>query len=638
MAGEQPGVGEINQERRHTVGRIPDEDIQRVRDATDVVQLISESVVLKKKGRLFWGLCPFHGEKTPSFKVDPGTQLWHCFGCGEGGDVFGFLMRTDHVEFPDAVRQLADRNNIEIHEQGESIPRSHKERLSAVCEASAAFYHKMLVSSPDEGPARARDYLKGRGFGIDVAKRFELGYSPGRGSLVAHLTREGFTPDELIGANVAIRSDGGSLRDRFYERVMFPIRDITGKAVGFGGRVLGDGEPKYLNTGETPVFHKGRNLYAIDRAKNPIVAARQAVVVEGYTDVIALHEAGLANTVATLGTALTRDHVKLLGRFASTIVYLFDADEAGLRAAERAAEFIDVSVASPGSSAIELKVAVVPAGKDPADYAATHGGDALREITAAAQPLLEFVLQRRLEAHDTDTPEGRSRALGDAASVLASVKGTLLAQDYANYVADRLLIDYSTVMAEVERARPAFAAPPASTATPSESQGTEPQQAATTALLGPAEKAQRTLVGMIAADPRLRTKARSLLASDLLAEDMSHRLLETILEAGTRPADEIVTGLQASDPQMATVLSGLLVDTDGNEDGELFARALVRKLKEFALERQIRQKKALMNTLDPVKESDRYDELYREIAALQVRVSELRQEADGSDDDMEEWG
>ena len=617
------------------MGRIPDEDIQRVRDATDVVQIVSEKVVLKKKGRLYWGLCPFHGEKTPSFKVDPATQLWHCFGCGEGGDAFGFLMKTEQLEFPDAVRNLADRAHVEIREIGESAPRGHRQRLNEACDQAARFYHKVLVSSTERGAAAAREYLKGRGFGIETARRFEIGYAPGRGVLVAHLRGEGFSADEIVEANLGLRSDSGQLRDRFYERIMFPIRDVAGKAVGFGGRIIGSGEPKYLNTQETPVFHKSRNLYAIDRARNPIVTGKQALVVEGYTDVIALHEAGIENAVATLGTALTREHVKMLGRFASRVVYLFDADEAGLRAAERAIEFIDVAMASASSSAIELSVAVVPQGKDPADFVAAQGAEAMREVIGQARPLLEFVLERRMAVHDLKSPEGRARALADAASVLALVKGSLLAQDYTNYVADKLLTDYATVASAVERARPATPSQTADSGEEGSSAGIGHSRA--NAALSTAERAQRSLVGLVAANPVLRERARGLLTSDLLTDQMSCVLLEAVLESEGVPPEAIVTSLQERDPEAAVVLSGLLVDADGNEDVESIARELVHKLKDLALEREIREKKSHMNSLDPVKDRAAYDDLYREIGRLQVRRDRARREPI-AEDDMEAWG
>jgi DNA primase len=620
------------------VGRISDEDIQRVRDATDVVALISESVVLKPKGRLQWGRCPFHDEKTPSFKVDPSTQLWHCFGCGAGGDAFGFLMRQENMEFPEAVRLLADRAHVEITETGEGGPaRGHKERLYAVSEAAANYFHKTLLFSRDAGATEARDYLKRRGFGIDVAKRFEIGYAIGQGALVKELLEAGFTADEIVEANLAYPSDRGDdgPRDRFFGRVMFPIREVSGRVVGFGGRVLGDGEPKYLNTQETPIFHKSRNLFAIERAKNEIIRAdRTAIVVEGYTDVIALHEAGVPNVVATLGTALTRGHIRLLGRFANRVVYLFDADEAGLRAAERAAEFIDVSLDDrQGGPVVELAVALVPEGKDPADFAAAAGGEGVRAVISEAVPLLQFVLDRRFARYDTETPEGRARALKDAAGVLASVRGTLLAQDYTNYVADRLLTDYATVQKAVERARPEFSGESA--------RKPESDAAIGLPLEGPSTpriRAERELVGLVADHPDLRSRAQDLLASDLLSDSISRRLLAAVIEADDAVGPELFTRVSAVESRLGEVLSGLLLDTDENVDFETVAVELVRKLKEFELERQIIEQKAQMKSLDPVKNGHEYDDLFRRIATLQVEVERLRAASEDQNRPEEAWG
>jgi len=623
------------------VGRIPDEDVQRVRDATDVVSLISETVVLKKKGRLYWGLCPFHGEKTPSFKVDPGTQLWHCFGCGEGGDAFGYVMKTEHLDFPDAVRALADRANIEIREVGgEGFSRDRRERLVEACEAAAAFYHKTLTGSRDQAAAGAREYLKNRGFGIDVAKRFELGYAPGRGTLVSHLTEAGFTAEEIVDANLGVQGDRG-LRDRFYERVMFPIHDLRGRTIGFGGRVLGEGEPKYLNTQETPIFHKSRNLYAIDMAKNEMVIAKEAVVVEGYTDVIAMHEAGIRNVVATLGTALTQEHVKLLGRFAQRIVYLFDADAAGVRAADRAGDVSNLDLlpeVGEGyarserflSGRVELLVASIPEGKDPADLASSGGADALKDVIAHAVPFLRFALDRRIEAEDLATAEGRARAIDSAAAVLASVKGSLLAQDYAQYVAGRLTTDYATVMAAVDRARPAYGV--ASAARPASSEGSS--SSPTTHRRGPHYLAQREFVGLAAALPGLRPEARRLLAEGLVPDSDLASLLQAIVDAGTAVGTHLVNAVTAARPSVAGLLSEVATSDYSDADAEVAASDLARRLKEFSIERLIIEGKARLHELDAVKDGDAYDDEFRRVTALQKKLERLR--SGGPDDEQED--
>ncbi len=614
------------------MGRISDEDIQRVRDATDVVALISDSVVLNKKGRLFWGRCPFHGEKTPSFKVDPGTGLWHCFGCGAGGDAFGYLMKRENLEFPDAIRILAERARIEIVETGEAGPsRGRRDRIMAAHDQAAEFYHKHLVSSHDEGASKAREYLKNRGFGIEVARSWQLGWAPGRGALVSHLNDAGFTAEEIIEANLGLKSDDGRVKDRFYERIMFPIREPGGRTVGFGGRIIGAGEPKYLNTSETPVFHKSQNLYAIDVAKNEIVKAQSAVVVEGYTDVIALHEAGIRNVVATLGTALTRKHVKLLGRFTSKVIYLFDADEAGLRAAERAGEFIDVAIAPAGATAIDLRVAVIPEGKDPADYVAAGGAEAMIQVLTDSVPLMQFVLDRRLSRHDLAVPEGRARALSDVASVLATVKGSLLAQDYTNKVADRLMTDYDTVSRAIESARPAFVT------------GDEPTEQSDGALPAPVTpnspkaRAERSLVGLIASYPVLREGARNLLETGLLEDARAIALLGTVIDSGDADATEIIAGLASRDPEAAAMLSAALISLPRDASPEFAAFELLSKLKEIAIERQIIEGKAKMRSLDAVKQRAEYDELFKEVSSLTMQLDRVRR-GEAESEDQKVWG
>jgi len=610
------------------LGRIPEEDVARVRDATDIVPLISESVVLKKKGRLFWGLCPFHGEKTPSFKVDPATQLWHCFGCGEGGDVFGFTMKREHLEFPDAVRLLADRGRIEIREEGSSLPRGRRERLMEACDAAADYFHQVLTRSKDADAVDARRYLSERGFGSDVARRFTLGYAPGRGALVKHLTAAGFSAEEIVEANLALppfeSGTGGAsrLKDRFFERVMFPIRDLNGRVIAFGGRVVGQGEPKYLNSTETPIFQKAAHLYGIEKAKGAIVASGTAVVVEGYTDVIALHEAGVVNVVATLGTALTTRHIRLLGRFAHKIVYLFDGDEAGLRAADRASEFVDAS-ATPeaGTSRVELFVAVIPGALDPADFVGAHGASAMNDLIGDAEPLLRFAIERRLSANDLSTPGGRSKALAEAAAVVAPVKGSIIAHDYANYLADRLLVDFETARAAIEKSRPG-------PVRRDEEPGTDRESGAqreVPEVLDQRSRAERSLVGLVAADPTLRQGARSLLQGDLFTDPVARTLLTAVVNAGSATDDALFREVSKVDQQAATVLTGLLVDAPSAEDVHSVARQTLAKVKELALERQIKEKRARQKALEAAGDADAADTLFKEIATLQSEHARLRQ-------------
>lgn len=417
-----------------------EEDIRKVRQANDIVELFSERTVMRQRGRDFWCCCPFHQEKTPSCKVDPSSQTWHCFGCGEGGDIITYVQKLDGVDFVDAVRFLARRAGIELQESPQaSKARSKKARLKAICNETASYYHMLLMRSSDEGAAQAREYLASRNLGGQVPNEWNLGYAPGRRHLVTHLRSLGYSDAEMIDANVALKGSNGSA-DRFFNRVMFPIRDVRGDTIAFGGRVIGSGEPKYLNTGETPLFHKSEVLFALDKAKSTMASTGVAIVVEGYTDVIALHGAGFTNVVATLGTSLTRQHIRILSHHAkSKIIYLFDGDEAGQRAADRALTFIDSSVTpEAGASKVDLLAVTLPDNLDPADFIAQRGADPFAELLNKAVPLIRFGIDRRLAQYDLSTPEGKIRATTEALSVLAPIKTSLLAKDYAVYIASRV--------------------------------------------------------------------------------------------------------------------------------------------------------------------------------------------------------
>ena len=428
---------------------ISDEDKERVRQATDFVQLVSETVELRQRGQEFWGCCPFHGEKTPSFKVNPATGLWHCFGCGEGGDVFSYVQRRENLEFPDAIRYLADRAGIELAEErgGQRGPR--KTRLMEALGEAESYYHLMLMRGRGEGPDSARRYLSGRGFGSDVCRRWGLGYAPGHGQLVAQLRAKGFSAAELVSADLAYERSG-RLTDRFYDRVMFPIHDEMGRTIAFGGRILGakrDGVAKYVNTRDTAAFNKGKHLFAYDRARESMAATGEAIVCEGYTDVIAMHEAGFTNTVAALGTAFRLDHVRLMERQrVSKIICMFDGDAAGQRAAERAVRYIDKTSAA-------LLCVVLPDNQDPMEFLAAHGAPALRPILDSARPLMDFVFEKRLAGHDLTSPGRRVRALEDMASLLAPLKRSVLLDEYATRLADTLGMDVDETKRAIREAK-----------------------------------------------------------------------------------------------------------------------------------------------------------------------------------------
>ena len=419
---------------------ISDEDKDRVRAATDLVALVQETVELKPRGHEFWGCCPFHGEKTPSFHVIPATQVWHCFGCGEGGDCFTYIMKRENLSFPESIRYLADRAGIEIEDSNSGKPRgTRRGRLIEVCEETSKFYHTLLMRGKD---GRGREYCKGRALDSATCKKYRLGFAPGHGALVAHLRAAGFTDREMIDANVALPPNrgGGSPVDRFFDRVMFPIFDEQNRCIAFGGRALDKDKvkAKYLNSSETPIFHKGRNLYGFNWAKDHIVSEGYVVVVEGYISAMSCWKAGIENLVAVLGTALTENHVKTLMRFTKKIVYMFDGDAAGQKAARRAIQFIE-------ADDLDLRCVTLPGGMDPDDFVRANGGDALRDLLAKSEPLMDFVFRKLEEDSDIATPGGRAKAMRDALELIYPLRDSYMIDSYYMQISDRLGVDVEAV-------------------------------------------------------------------------------------------------------------------------------------------------------------------------------------------------
>jgi DNA primase len=427
------------------MGIVRESDINEIRERSDLVEVVSDYVKLKKAGRSFKGLCPFHKEKTPSFFVDPLKQLYHCFGCGEGGNVFTFVMKMEKVEFPEAVKLLAERIGYEIkYEKGESKNKSFREKLFSICEEAAKFYENYLWGS--EGK-KAQGYLKERGFSEEVLKEFRLGFSPSQWSIVTnYLYKKGFTSEELVSAGISIQGEK-SFYDRFRRRIIFPIFDLKGRVVGFGGRILdseGEEEPKYLNSPETPIFKKGSLLYGLYQAKREIVSKDEVIVVEGYTDVLALHQEGVKNSVATLGTAFTVEHFHALSRISSKVLLAFDADTAGKTAAQRGIELL-----SEGKS--EIYVVRLPAGKDPADLAKEK--EKFSEIFNQHEPLAQFCIEEKLKDYSLENRSERIKALQEALSVVRSLPSYLAQEEYIRFLSERFNFPEEVLRLELKRGK-----------------------------------------------------------------------------------------------------------------------------------------------------------------------------------------
>ena len=620
---------------------INEDDIQKVREASDLVAVVGERTPVKQRGRDFWCCCPLHNEKTPSFKIDPVLQLWHCFGCGEGGDVFGFLMKTEDLTFPEAVRKLAARAHIELADDGRTrVANSKKARLKAVCEESALFFHQQLMRNPEPDASNARSYLAKRRLGGEVPKRWRLGFAPGHGALVRHLAALGFKPNEMIEANVALKGRDGRLRDRFYNRIIFPINDAQGECIAFGGRVVGVGEPKYLNSQETPLFHKSQVLYGLDKAKSAMASTGVAVVVEGYTDVISLHEAGLENAVATLGTALTTRHIRILSRHAQhRIVYLFDGDAAGQRAADRALGFIDESMTpEAGRHQVELAAVTLPDNLDPADFVEARGVDALRELVADAQPLLKYGIDRRLAAQDLSTAEGRARALVEALSVLAPIKDSILAKDYAMQIAGRVRAREEDALEQLARLEPPRRGdeeadePSGGTSTgqlTAASPASAPEQGRPRRALPQAEvnrrRFEREFLSLTAQRPELALAHADALAQTQWRESVHAALAQSVLD--TLAADPTASGARVINeaareiPRAAGILTSGTMDA-GTDPGAL-ARFLAEELAIGDVEDTVASMRAQLS--DPASlPPDEYEMLFQTVTALQKDLTNRR--------------
>lgn len=614
-------------------GRISDEDVAKVREANDVVAVIGERSPVRQRGRDFWCCCPLHNEKTPSLKIDPELQLWHCFGCGEGGDVFGFVMKADDLSFPEAVRRLAERAHVEISEQTREagVSSGTRSRLLAVCEAARDFYHTQLMRGKSPEAAAARSYLAGRGLGGSVPKTWQLGFAPGRGALVRHLLGKGFSAEELVAANVAIAKDGGRLQDRFFNRIMFPIDDGQGACIAFGGRVVGKGEPKYLNSNETPLFRKSRVLYGLDHAKSSLVATGTAVVVEGYTDVIALSTAGVENVVATLGTALTRQHVRALSRYAKQrIVYLFDGDAAGQRAADRALAFIDGSMTpEAGRSRIEIGAVTLPDDLDPAEFVAARGADALRALLADAKPLVLYGIDRKLAAHDLSTAEGRAAAFADALSILAPIKDSLLAKDYAVQIAGRTRFREQDALDALDKlkaprsegagARDEAAGQPGEQRRPDAASGGAP--AFSRAELN-RRRFERELLCVAAQHPETALLHADAIAAAQWHDPVHRRIAEAIIDAlaadpACSPA-RLIEAASARVPAAAGILTSM--SADASRTPEQAAAFLVEEIALGDLEDAVGALKAQL--ADPsVAGSELAEELFATVAGMQTDLA-----------------
>lgn len=498
------------------MGRISEEKIQEIRDRTDIVEVVSSYLPLKRSGVNNQGLCPFHQEKSPSFNVNSSRQIFHCFGCGVGGNVFSFLMRMEGLSFPDAVRRLGEKVGVEVEEEAVSPDeirrREARERLARINEEAGSFYHQFLLE--DQGGALARRYLRQRGYEGETVRAFQLGFAPeGWETLAKYLSGKNF-PAEDIRQTGLVRpgKQGRGDYDLFRNRLLFPIHDLQGNMVAFGGRVLDDSLPKYINSPETDVYHKGKILYGLYQARDAMRHSGDALVVEGYFDVLALHRAGFTNAVATCGTALTEDHARLLKRYAEKILLIFDEDAAGKQATFRAMDaLLPVGLA--------VSVVAMPAGDDPDSLLKNKGEEGFRSCLNAARPVLEVFIEEQLRIHD-QSAEGRARAAEKVLERIRRLPGDLERSLYLKSLAEQTGLDVELLQSKVRGGSPAQAkARPAPTPSAQERQA-KPEMG----------KTEKYLLRLMLVDREQRNRVREEGVAQLFLDDQSSGLASYLLE------------------------------------------------------------------------------------------------------------
>ena len=619
-------------------GRIRAADIALVRERSKIDEIVGEHLQLKRAGGgSLKGLCPFHDEKSPSFQVTPTRNLYHCFGCGVGGDVISFIQQIDHLTFTEAVELLAGRANVELHYEDDSGRATgapdranvgQRARLVAANTAAAAFFAEQL-GTPDAAPAR--QFLAERGFDRQVALDFGCGFAPaGWDALTRHLRAKGFTQAELVTGGLAKESSRGTLIDRFHRRLIWPIRDITGDVIGFGARKLMDDDPgpKYLNTPETPLYKKSTVLYGIERAKRDIAKRHQAVVVEGYTDVMACHLAGVTTAVASCGTAFGGEHISVLRRLlmdqqelSGEVIYTFDGDAAGQAAAMKTFNEDQRFVA-------QTFVAVEPHGNDPCELRQEHGDAAVRDLIARRTPLIEFVLKTTLSAYDLDTVEGRVAALDKTAPLLAQIKDHALRPAYARRLAGLLgLPDDTDVMERLrrmtgnggERPRPRARGPQRT-----------PDDAAV--------EVEREAVKAALQVPEVAGPSFDAIPPAAYTDPDYAAVAEAVAGAGgaaaatvTGPAwlDEVAA--HCSRESARAMLTALAVEPmrSVGEGDSGYVNAVLARLQEMATVRRVASLKSKLQRMNPVEAPDEYTKVFGQLVALEAEARSLRQRAMG---------
>jgi DNA primase len=586
-------------------GRIRQDDIQTVRERTDIVKVVSQYLTLKRTGHdSFAGLCPFHTERTPSFSVSPSKGVYYCFGCGEGGDAIRFLREVEHLDFAESVERLAKDAGVTLRYEGDNAAdrraTSRRQALNRANEQAFDLYHRMLLEGR-EGQ-EARGYLGDRGIDIETIRAFGIGYAPRYPDFLLRRLASGSGPELLLEAGLAIKDDRGQVRDRFRGRITFPVHDLAGRGVGVGARVLpGDRDdgPKYLNSPETPVYRKADVLYNLHRAKQAVARSGEIVVVEGYTDVIALARAGVETAVATCGTALGEGHFKLASRFAQRMVLAFDSDEAGARAAERAYRYLE-------QFGLQPVVLILPEGLDPADFVRRHGSQAFRDLAERAEPLVGYMLRRTVARHDLSTVEGQSAAVAAALPIVENLTDPVRQREYGHALADLVRVSDTSVLLALERRR--VDAPAGD------------EQAARRVSVH--ERVEREMLRLLARSSEIFAELAPQLSEEHF-QSAQHRKLFAALRGGDGDVLAVVAASEGADDRLAAAMPALALEPLDGEPTLDYALDVLTRLREFALKRRSASLRQRLQKMNPQTDAG-YDALFQQLIAADGELRRLR--------------
>jgi DNA primase len=558
------------------------DSIERLRDTVDMAELVGSKTDLRRVGSRLTGLCPFHDERTPSFSVNVQDKLFYCFGCHAKGDAIGFVEQTEGLDFRESVEFLADRYGVELELENEDpqaeARRRRRERLLALLDRAARFYDSYLWDSTEA--RRARDYLAGRGLSEEILRRFRVGYSPSAWDrMLLGARQSGFSEEELMAAGLTQRGrDGRSAFDRFRGRIMFPLADGRGRVLGFGARQMGEGRgPKYLNTSENEIYHKGRQLFGLDIARAEAAKSGRIVVVEGYTDVLALHQAGIREAVAIMGTALTQEQLAEVGRAASTLVLALDADRSGQEAMLRASRLAD-------ERGLELRVVEMPEGTDPAELVTSAGPEEFVGRMERAIPMIEFQVRRVLADADLDTPSGRDKALGEARKLISAVPERTATRDaLVREAADRLDVPADYVLAAPA---PAVSRPSHGGGDPGPEQPLPSSSVAAGGFGEASHAAERAYLSMCLESGALGREYLERLSE----EHLSSPALRSARAHLVASFDDPLAGLPEDDPATAAVVTGVaMAAQEHGEATEPALRMSYLQLELRRIERELRR-------------------------------------------------